>query len=93
MEAKERFPRAPSEKAVLNVVSCHFLVQDYRLLVRHPRGMMCQHSVRKGSQPPSKKINAESKLNDYFTAFLEGGLGETILWLPKNGFPQKIPSL
>ena len=21
-------------------------------------------------------------------AFLEGGLGETILWHPKNGFPQ-----
>ena len=24
-------------------------------------------------------------------AFLERGLGETILWPPKNGFPQKIP--
>ncbi len=24
-----------------------------------------------------------------FMAFLEGGLGETILWPAKNGFPQK----
>ena len=26
-----------------------------------------------------------------FMAFLEGGLGETALWPPKNGFPQKSP--
>ena len=28
-----------------------------------------------------------------FTAFSEGGLGETALWPPKSGFPQKTPTL
>ena len=34
-------------------------------------------------------ISEAKSLNGPFMAFLEGGLGETILWPPKNGFPQK----